>query len=190
MPKGDARKILEARLERFHEPFMEVEAVRQHVHEDTLFPLGRAWLEGQIGEAVEFKPREVLNWARDAWEDEQAKLAHLGGEEWIRKRSEPVAGPVLGEESRKLTQEELEKAIDATVDRKIEEQITQRRLEPGSLPPDAGNLAGLVESLLGQCCGGGLPYTFRGVERTKKKGASCRPTTCWSASAASPTGGR
>jgi hypothetical protein len=64
----------------------------------------------------------------------------------------------------------LEDLIDSAVDRKIEEQIAQHRLQPGSLPPDAGNLAGLVESLLGQCSGEGLPYTFRGSERTRKKG--------------------
>jgi hypothetical protein len=45
----------------------------------------------------------------------------------------------------------------------------------GSLPADAGNLAGLVESLLGQCEGEGLPYTFRGVERPKKKSGKLPP---------------
>src|SRR5262249_32812606 len=58
---------------------------------------------------------------------------------------------------------------------KITEQIAQHRLQPGSLPPDAGNLAGLVESLLGQCQGEGLPYTFRRVERMKKKSGKLPP---------------
>ena len=49
--KDDARKILEARLERFHEPFMELDPVRRHLQEDTLFPLGRAWLDGQLDDA-------------------------------------------------------------------------------------------------------------------------------------------
>ena len=56
------------------------------------------------------------------------------------------------------------------------EQVAQRRLQPGSLPPDAGNLAGLVETLLGQCQGDGLPYTFRRVERMKKKGGKLPPS--------------
>jgi hypothetical protein len=137
--------------------------------------LGRTWLEGQLGDAVEFKPREVLNWARDAWEDEQARLARLGGEEWIRNWPGHRREPPIDSEPVKLTPKELEQAIDVAVDRKIEEQISQRRLEPGSLPPDAGNLAGLVESLLGACGGKGLPYTFRGVERTKKKGPKLPP---------------
>ena len=58
--------------------------MRRHVHEDTLFPLGRAWLEEQLGDGLEFRPRDILTWARDAWEDEQARLARLGGEEWIQ----------------------------------------------------------------------------------------------------------
>ncbi len=69
----------------------------------------------------------------------------------------------------------VEELIDAAVDRKIEEQVAQHRLQPGSLPPDAGNLAGLVESLLGQCAGDGLPYTFRSLERTRKKTGKLPP---------------
>ena len=166
---SDARMILEARLERFHEPFLEVEAVRRHVHKDTLFPLGRPWMEGVLGDAIEFRPRDVLSWARDAWESEQAKLSRLGGKEWI------CNWPHDGPPPPPPPPPPIEKAVDEMVDRKIEEQIAQRRLEPGSLPPDAGNLAGLVESLLGQCRGEGLPYTFRGVERMKKKGPKLPP---------------
>ena len=52
--KDDARKILEARLERFHEPFMELDPVRRHLQEDTLFPLGRAWLDGPTRRRARF----------------------------------------------------------------------------------------------------------------------------------------
>ena len=65
--------------------------------------------------------------------------------------------------------------IDEAVDQKIEEKISSHRLQPGSLPPDAGNLAGLVEELLGQCLGKGLPYTLRGVERRRKKAGKLPP---------------
>jgi hypothetical protein len=167
---SDSRKILEARLERFHEPFLEVDDVRRRVHEDTLFPLGREWLRARLGDGLDFRPRDILTWARDGWEDEQAKVAALGGAAWIKKwpqgKSEPPGGG---------TAIDIEVLIDAAVDRKIEEQIAQHRLQPGSLPPDAGNLAGLVESLLGQCSGDGLPYTFRGVERPKKKAGKLPP---------------
>jgi hypothetical protein len=175
VPKPDARKILEARLERFHEPYLEVDEVRLRLHEDTLFPLGREWLEARIGDGVEFRPRDVLTWARDAWEERQAEVARVGGEAWLHEWPGAAAKGVKEKVPKPLTAAEIESTIDDTVDRKIAEQIAQHRLQPGSLPPDAGNLAGLVESLLGQCKGEGLPYTFRAVERTKKKGGKLPP---------------
>jgi hypothetical protein len=162
---SDARKILEARLEQPIEPFMGVDAVRRHVQVDTLFPLGRAWLCKQLGEGLEFRPRDILTWARDAWDDEQRRITRLGKDAWIK--GWPHSEDGVGTED--LTDEEIRAAIDAAVDRKIDEQVSQHRLQPGSLPPDAGNLAGLVESLLGHCSGDGLPYTFRSVQRMQKK---------------------
>jgi hypothetical protein len=173
--REDARKILEARLERFHDPFVSVEEVRRLVHEDTLFPLGRAWLDAQLGEAIDFRPRDILTWARDAWEERQAEAARLGGEEWIRSwRGDVPKGTEPGDQ-KPLIKAAIDSLIDTAVDGKIAEHVSQLRLQPGSLPPDAGNLAGLVESLLGQCLGEGVPYTVRGVERTKKKGTKLPP---------------
>ena len=165
----DARMVLEARLERFHEPFLEVEAVKTHLHEDTLFPLSRSWLAKQLGDAVELRTRDVLTWARDAWEAEQEHLGRLGGNEWVTR------WPHAGTPSQPKPLVPVPDLIDGVVDRKIAEQVSQLRLQPGSLPPDAGNLAGLVESLLDQCKGDGLPYTFRGVERAKGKAGKLPP---------------
>jgi hypothetical protein len=173
--RADARKILEARLERFLDPFSEAQEVRRRFHEDTLFPLSREWLERQLGDGIDFRPRDVLSWARDAWEQQQAEISRVGPEAWLRAwprtspdRTGPIAPPVL-------TAEELERAIDEVVERKIAEHVEQLRLHPGSLPPDAGNLAGLVESLLAHCQGDGLPYTFRAVERKTKKAGKLPP---------------
>src|SRR5512142_1129691 len=38
---GEARQVLEARLEPFLEPFRGLEPVHRHLQEDNLFPLGR-----------------------------------------------------------------------------------------------------------------------------------------------------
>jgi len=172
--KGEARKILEARLERFHDRFLELSAVRQHVHTDTLFPLGQNWLERRFEDVLEVRPRDVLTWARDAWEEEQSRLDRSGGETWVHSWA---GSPIPVEEKPRVecTQAEIEEAIDEAVDSKIKEQISFHRLQPGSLPPDAGNLAGLVEALLGQCLGKGLPYTLRGVERRKKRAGKLPP---------------
>jgi hypothetical protein len=170
--KHDARKILEARLERFLEPFLEVDEVRKHLRDDTLFPLGRAWLEGQFGAGIDFRPRDVLTWARDDWERQQAQLARLGGETWIQTWPIVADGEIARDD---LSREDLQKAIDEAVGRKVEEQVAQHRLHPGSLPPDAGNLTALVESLLGHCHGAGLPYTFLAVERMTKRAGRLPP---------------
>ncbi len=173
--KDDARKILEARLERFHEPFLELDPVRLHLQEDTLFPLGRTWLAGQLGDAREFRARDIILRARDAWEDEQAKLKRLGAGAWLKQW--PHVDEIDDDDRTKPVKNilSLEETIDAMVTRKVEEQVAQRRLQPGSLPPDAGNLAGLVLALLEQCRGEGLPYTFRNAERMTKRSGRMPP---------------
>jgi hypothetical protein len=168
--RADARKILEARLERFLDPFVELDEVRRHVHKDTLFPLGLEWFEQRLADGLEFRARDILTWSRDAWEDEQGRLSRVGGHSWVKSWPQPQ-----GEVTAPPPVAKLDDLIDSAVERKIEEQIAQHRLQPGSLPPDAGNLAGLVESLLGYCSGEGLPYTLRGVERTRKKAGKLPP---------------
>jgi hypothetical protein len=166
----DARRIIEARLEKFHESFIGLDPVKNRLRDDTLFPLGREWFVRRLESGLEFRPREILTWARDAWEDQQADLKRLGGEPWLESWPN---GPSNGKkgDAGKVTRERLEAAIDTAVGRKIEESIARRRLHKGSLPADAGNLTALVLALLEQCRGDGLPYTFLGVERkTKTKG--------------------
>jgi hypothetical protein len=173
--RADARKILEARLERFLEPFSGTEEVHRRLYEDSLFPLSREWLERQLDIGIDFRPRDVLSWARDAWEQQQAEISRLGPDAWLR--AWPHSGQIEPDKpkSRKLTTEELVRAIDGVVDRKIAEHVAQLRLQPGGLPPEAGNLAGLVESLLGHCQGDGLPYTLREFERKGKKAGKLPP---------------
>ena len=115
-----------------------------------------------------------MTWARDAWEEEQSRLDRLGGETWVHSWAGSLI-PVEEKPRVECTQAELEKAIDEAVNSKIKEQISLHRLQPGSLPPDAGNLAGLVEALLGQCLGKGLPYTLRQYRTEEEE--------CWQAAA-------
>lgn len=177
--RAEARHILEARLERFLEPFHSLKAVHQHLAEDNLFPLGQPWLDQRLGDGLEFRARDILIWAREAWENEQAKLARMTGVRWLKEWPRGTPGPEP--ELRDLTPEEIEAEIDRAVERKIEEQVAQRRLQSGSLPPDAGNLAGLAELVLAQCDGDrhdhgdGRRYTFQGVERMKKKAGRLPP---------------
>src|SRR5208282_6042286 len=50
---GQAERIIAARLERFLEPFREVELVRTRLQHDPLFPLRRAWFDKTFGEKLE-----------------------------------------------------------------------------------------------------------------------------------------
>jgi len=165
--RDEARKILEARLERFNDCFLELNAVRTAVHKDTLFPLGEDWIGLRFQDVTEARARDVVTWAREAWEEQQFGLKELGGKEWIRHWPNTVKkSPVQPRKPKP----DLAGTIDQAVDGKIQEKIAQHRLQPGSLPPDAGNLAGLVEGLLKQCLGEGMPYTLKSVERGQKKG--------------------
>lgn len=165
----DSRRILEARLERFLDPFVELEAVRKHLREDTLFPLGSEWLRDRLSDGFAFRPRDVITWARDAWEDRQSDLARLGIDRWLETWPAGVE-PITLPPPPPPTPGEVDAAIDAVVDRKIEEQIAHHRLHEGSLPPDAGNLAGTVEMLLSYCLGSHADYTLKSVQRLRRQG--------------------
>ncbi len=168
---ADARKILEARLERFHEPFIELKDVRRRLHEDTLFPLGRDWLSDRLGDGVEFRPRDILSWARDAWEDD-------AGEGRRRRRRRLDQEMATRSEQRREAMESRSMSKNSSMRPSIARSRSRSRstgCTRGAFPRTPGNLAGLVESLLGQCVGDGLPYTFRGVERPKKKAGKLPP---------------
>jgi hypothetical protein len=144
-----ARQLLELRLEKTIERFATVEEVRRHLQEDTLFPLGRDWLAERFSGLIEVRPRDVINWARDRWDDQRRQAENLGGREWLRlwPTATLPAAPLPASDSPPPT---LDERIDEKVSAKIQEQIARRTCEPDSLPPDAANLAGLVESLLAQ----------------------------------------
>jgi len=149
-----ARQLLEARLERFLDPFMSLPEVRRRVQEDILFPLGQAWFEERIGGLLEFRPRDVINWARDRWRQQQGRLLELSEASWLgdwasADRLSPAAtAPAAA--PRAISDEDLAKRIDDHVTCKVMEQVARRELEPHTLPPDAANLSGLVEVLLRQ----------------------------------------
>lgn len=147
-----ARQILETRLESWLEPFLNVEEINRHIHADPLFPLGASWLQGRLGDLVELRPRDAINWARDGWRRQQRRLEEAGAATWLRQwpGDHPVAVPEPGREVRELSPAELLRAIDEKVESKIREQIARHEQDPSALPPDAGNLAGLAEVLLRQ----------------------------------------
>jgi hypothetical protein len=143
----DARRIVQVRLERFLEPFLELGAIRDGVHRDDLFPLGQAWSQEFLDREKEVRPRDAINWARLGWERQQQALRTQGAAVWLANWGQPLPPPPRVD----LTAEERNALIDRKVEAKLAEQREQRRLAPATLPPDAGNLAGLVQVLAQQC---------------------------------------
>jgi hypothetical protein len=145
--EGDARALIKARIEQFAKPFETLPKVNVKRRSDELFPLDEAWLKNQLALQAEFRPRDVITWARDRWEQQQDRLEGLDGTHWMTS----WPGTPVGESPR--PDGSLEAAIDAVVAVKLVERMNERVLQPAALPPDADNLATLTASLLQHCCG-------------------------------------
>ncbi len=165
LTREQARAVVEARLGPALEPFRDVAEVQERLAQDPLFPLGSAWLEEQLRDPLDVRPRQVINWARQRWEAQQEALgANPEGwlDRWTAARSQI---------RRRATPAEL---IDEQVGRAL--AAHQARRHPDDLPPDADNLAGLVVALLRH----DLPHapgdTLEGVEQPPPRQAGWLPT--------------
>jgi hypothetical protein len=170
--REDARRILEARLGKFMEPFQDLDEVAGRRASDPLFPLGTQWFDRRLHDLFDVHPRQVLSLASDRWSEQQRLLLAQPGDEWLAQwpGPEPIVPPPPP-----LPPEQLEALIDDKVDQKIAEEKGLRRERPHTLPPSADNLAGLVHSLLQQCVGdSGLP-ALAGVERREAPRRGQRP---------------
>jgi hypothetical protein len=158
----EARQIVQARLQPFHEPFLGLEPVKELVQKDPLFPLGEAWAEEFLAGKIDVRARDVITWAREGWHRQQAALLELGGPAWLKGGE--ARKPSRGVPS-ELTETAIQKLIDDTVDLKLREHQGQRQREPQILPPDAANLAGLIHTLLQRCLNAAPPASLQGVDR-------------------------
>ena len=129
----------------------------------ALFPLGEAWRQRFIGDRIDIRPRDAVNWAREGWRQQQESLARHDPLDWLRrwpKDSDP--GPGRPDEP---TTEEITAAIDRKIAERLASLSEQLEREPHTLPADADHLAGLVYSLLAQCRDAGHLYGVWEVER-------------------------
>jgi hypothetical protein len=163
----EGRCIIEERVKRFMHPFRLLEQLKPLRERDGLFPLDRSWLDDCLKDVIEVRPRDIITWARDRWEEEQNRLNDLGENAWFEKRCNPSERPPRPP---KPGPEPLPLAalIDEQVKKKVAEAACERKLHPDRLPPDADNLATLVAFLL-QRCSGDKRYTLRELVRIKQK---------------------
>ncbi len=144
-----AQQLLRARLDEFLAPFTALPELSRQRHNDPLFPLGRPWFAEQTRDQLTFRPRDVINWAKARWQEEQDKLEELGGSRWLA--AWPHGTPTQPTSTVTTPTVALDPLIDELIERKIKEQIGHRELHPEGLPPDADNIIGLLEGLLEQC---------------------------------------
>lgn len=163
LQKAQAMEIVKARLHGSLQSFGDVAEVSRQVAKNKLFPIGRAWFDKQSAGAEEVRARDVITWARDAWDQEQERLLSMGGKAWLKgwpykDPTDPVPPPIKLDIA----------AIDLLIQAKIQEHIALRKLEEGGLPPDADNLAELALKLLTPCLGR-PDATLLAIERTPKR---------------------
>ncbi|HEV3115734.1 MAG TPA: hypothetical protein VGY58_01695, partial [Gemmataceae bacterium] len=161
VPAAEGIAIVGARLQRFFEPFADLEPLQSRLRADALFPLGKPWADEFLQNKIDVRPRDVLNWAREGWRREQQHLAHVDRSEWWLHR----AGEKHADGAAPPTAVQIQQAIDQKIAQKIAEHEAQRQAEPDTLAPDADNLAGLVYALLNECLDEGLSYPVAAIER-------------------------
>lgn len=162
------RAILEARLKKHLEPYRDLPELQAVVKQDPLFPLGTNWLEDRLQDLIEFRPRQIINWARERWETQQRIMAHLSVHHWLTNWKQ------IGKRS-SSPDRSLPEAVDRKVEEKVRAQEAERRQSPHALPPSAENLAGLVERILGQCLDQGKAYGLSKVSRPTPAKKGQRP---------------
>jgi hypothetical protein len=153
-----AKEIVRQRLEQMMHVFRVVPEVAKARATDAMFPIGSSWLQERLGEVPEIRPRDVVTWARDRWEEQQDLLDKSGPDAWLAKWTVAVAPPAPAVP--------LESLIDDEVRKKLVEGVGRRRLQPTTLPPDADNLASLTYELLKRCTGDSR-YTLVELSRVK-----------------------
>jgi hypothetical protein len=145
-----AQRMVRARLWDFLSPFTVLDPVARIIEQDDLFPLGRSWSERHVLSQIEVRPRETISLAREGWLRQQARLARLGGRDWLLQWAGDDVVPDPAPTA--WTQEQRRSAIDRTLEQEILGVRNRLHAEPGSLPADADRLAEVLADLLSRFC--------------------------------------
>ncbi len=175
--------VVQARLDAFLASFADLEAVAAHRQADSLFPLGQGWKERFFQDKVEMRPRDVINWAREGWRQQQEILARQGGDAWL------AGWPFEGGGSPPVAEKREEELIDHLVEERVAEHRDGRLHQPETLPPDADRLADLLFGLLQQCRDAGHVGGVQDVERLPPPRRGARPTYDLALRQSRPEGG-
>lgn len=138
-----AYEVVAQRIDAFRTPFHKLPEIAEAVGRDAFFPLTRRYFEARIGGALGVRPRQVIRWARQAWDEEADKCGGMGVAAWLGQWSSEDAG--YSRSTRPVM--DWEAVVAETVEAKRSEQRDERTKNPGSLPPDASNVEELLRRL-------------------------------------------
>ena len=148
-----ARTMIQDRLQGSLAQFESLPEASELKTRDSLFPLGESWAKQTLFDSTgekksDLRPRSVINQAGSAWDREAAASVQLGINDWFETWPHESAAPNPLNDEMEI---DLSPAIDQRVAAKVEEHRKSRLLRPEELPVDAGNLAGLLTSILKSC---------------------------------------
>lgn len=155
-----ARTMIQDRLRACLDQFESLPETNVLRTRDALFPLGENWAKRTLFESTgvkksDLRPRSVINQAGSAWDREAAAVSQWGVKDWLETWPSDTAEPNLLQDDVEI---DLPRIIDQRVAAKIEEHRQSRLLRPEELPVDAGNVAGLLTSILKSCESASLPF--------------------------------
>ncbi len=159
LTRDEAKTLIHDRVHEFFERIPDLPAAaKPFFRNDSLFPLGEAWLAETMGTSVEFRPRDLMVQANDRWHQNQQAILQKGAASWLKDWPRLVDS--LAEDSRVIISPE---SMDSEILAKVEEAKNRQLLQPGLLPPDGGNLQGILTELLNYCRDSAHGYSLQSV---------------------------
>jgi hypothetical protein len=155
-----ARSMVQDRLRVSLDRFDTLPEVSTLKSRDVLFPLGETWAKRTLYEPtgekkLDLRPRSVINLAGSAWDRESAEIGQLGANSWLATWPHDIRDTKQPDDDVEI---DVLQVIDERVNAKIEEHRQSRLLRPEELPVDAGNVAGLLTSILTSCERASFPF--------------------------------
>ena len=158
---GAAKQLILGRLQRSCLPFKSLPELAALQTIDESFPIGTNALQQILceqdgSERNDMRPRDVISRAGRAWDRQALRIQTQGLEAWLHTWNAASSLTPTASNDAESDDSEAEPAvtvetIDEVIERRIREHQELRRRHPEELPVDAGNLSGLLTSLLNTC---------------------------------------
>ena len=158
---GAAKQLILGRLQRSCLPFKSLPELAALQTIDESFPIGTNALQQILceqdgSERNDMRPRDVISRAGRAWDRQALRIQTQGLEAWLHTWNAASSLTPTSSNGAEADDSEAEPAvtvetIDEVIERRIREHQELRRRHPEELPVDAGNLSGLLTSLLNTC---------------------------------------